>query len=61
MPRVQGGVAALQHGALRRLEDDHEEATDDDAEVVAAGAVAKYDERLCQVTSDIFRYDCDLY
>ena len=45
VPRVEGGVAALQHGAVRRrLEDgDHAEAADDDAEVVKATANAEYD------------------
>ena len=58
VPRVEGGVAALQHGALQRQqleEDDHEKTQDDDATAVTTGAVAKYDERLCQVTSDTFR------
>ena len=50
VPRVEGGVAALQHGAMRRLEDgDHAEAADDDAEVVKAGADAEYDQHLGQV------------
>ena len=59
VPRVEGGVAALQHGALQRLEDgDHEEAPkDDDAAAVAnddTASFANYDERLCQVTFDIY-------
>ena len=44
VPRVEGGVAALQHGAMRRLENGHHaEAADDDAEVVKATANAEYD------------------
>ena len=52
VPRVEGGVAALQHGALQRQqleEDDHEKTQDDDATAVTTGAVAKYHQRVCQV------------
>ena len=54
VPRVEGGVAALQHGAVQQLEDgDDAEAADDDAEVIKAGADAEYDQHLGQVKKDV--------
>ena len=46
VPRVEGGVAALQHGAVQLEDGDDAEAADDDAEVVEAGADAQHDEHL---------------
>ena len=44
VPRLEGGVPSLQHGAMQQLEDgDYEEAPDDDEAAVAAVPDAKYD------------------
>ena len=54
VPRVEGGVAALQHRAMQQLEDgDDAETANDDAEVVKAAADAEYDQHLGQVKKDV--------
>ena len=53
VPRVEGGVATLQHGAMQFEDGDDAEAADDDAEVIKAGADAEYDQHLGQVKKDV--------
>ena len=53
VPRVEGGVATLQHGAMQFEDGDDAEAADDDAEVIKAGADAEYDQHLGQVNKDV--------